>query len=170
MIVIAQIVGLLAVITFFLSYQQKTRKRILIWNFTARALYIIQYFMLGAFEGVIINIVGIACLIIAQNKETKFIKNHLCLFVVVTSLLMIAAGLLSYRNIFSLCPILGALLHTGAFWITREKTIRQVSLIGSPFWFIYNISSKAYGSAVGDIMTLTSIITAMYRYDLKKER
>ncbi|MBQ9112739.1 MAG: YgjV family protein [Clostridia bacterium] len=66
-----------------------------------------------------------------------------------------------------LLPIAGVLLHTGAFWITNEKMIRRVSLAGSPFWLVYNFVSRAYGSAVGDILTMVSIIVAMIRYRKK---
>ena len=58
----------------------------------------------------------------------------------------------------------GVLLHTSAFWINSEKIIRRISLLGSPFWFIYNFFSRAYGSAVGDILTMCSIIIAMIRH------
>ncbi|MBO5452512.1 MAG: YgjV family protein [Clostridia bacterium] len=41
MVLIAQAVGLFAVVTFLLSYQQKKRKNIIIWNTISRCLYII---------------------------------------------------------------------------------------------------------------------------------
>ena len=43
---LAQIVGILAVIIFTLSYLQKKRKNIIIFNATSRVLYIVQYIML----------------------------------------------------------------------------------------------------------------------------
>ena len=82
---------------------------------------------------------------------------------------MIAAGLSLYKNIFSLFAIAGVLLHTGAFWINEEKIIRIVSFLGSPFWFVYNFKSLAYGSAFGDVLSMISIGTAIYRYDIKRK-
>lgn len=84
--------------------------------------------------------------------------------------MIIAAGLPLYKNIFSLFPIIGVLLHTGAFWMDDEKKIRQVSLLGSPFWLIYNFISGAYGSCIGDILSIISILVAMCRYDFKKKK
>jgi hypothetical protein len=84
-------------------------------------------------------------------------------------LLIITVGLLLYENPFSLLPILGVLLHTGAFWIENERIIRRVSLLGSPFWLIYNLYCHAYGSAIGDILTMVSILLAMYRYRHRKD-
>ena len=168
MVWIAQGVGLLAITAFLLSYQQKKRKNIILLNATSRALYILQYLLLGAFEGAVLDVLGIVASLIAQNKEKPFLKKHLRLAFVATNAAMILAGLLLYKNIFSLFPIMGVLLHTGAFWLTKEKHIRIVSFLGSPFWLAYNLSQKAYSSSVGDFLSMVSILTAMWRYDRKK--
>ena len=68
------------------------------------------------------------------------------------------------RSALDLLPIFGVLLHTGAFWLTRERVIRIVSLIGSPFWLTYNFASRAYGSALGDLLTMGSIVIALIKY------
>ena len=88
---------------------------------------------------------------------------------IIVNLLIIGAGLLVYKDVFSLLPIIGVLLHTFAFWITDEKIIRRVSFVGSPFWLVYNIVSGAYGSCIGDILSMVSIGTAIVRYDVKKK-
>ena len=168
MILLAQIVGLLAVITFLLSYQQKTRKNIILWNTASRILYIIQYLMLGAFGGAALDILGAVSSVAAQKRNSKIIKKNLALFIIGVNLLILAVGLSLYENIFSLFPIVGVVLHTSAFWITDEKIIRRVSFIGSPFWLVYNLSIFAYGSAIGDILTMVSIGTAIYRYDIRR--
>ena len=75
-----------------------------------------------------------------------------------------------YENIFSLFPIVGVVLHTSAFWITEEKIIRRVSFMGSPFWLVYNMANTAYGSVVGNVLVIISIVIAMLRLDYKKDR
>ena len=167
MIFLAQIIGVFAVITFLLSYQQKKRKNIIVWNATSRILYILQYLMLGAFEGVVLDILGTVSSVAAQKKDSKIIKKNLIFFIIGINLLILTAGLFLYENIFSLFPIVGVILHTSAFWITEEKIIRRVSFIGSPFWLVYNLASLAYGSAIGDILSMISIGTAIYRYDIR---
>ena len=167
MILLAQIIGVFAVITFLLSYQQKKRKNIIVWNATSRILYILQYLILGAYEGVVLDILGTVSSVAAQKKDSKIIKKNLIFFIIGINLLILTAGLFLYENIFSLFPIVGVILHTSAFWITEEKIIRRVSFIGSPFWLVYNLASLAYGSAIGDILSMISIGTAIYRYDIK---
>ena len=168
MVFLAQIIGVLAVITFLLSYQQKKRRNIIAFNIVSRTLYIIQYIMLGAFEGAVLDILGALSSVIAQNKGKSFINRHFKIILIGINLIILAVGLLLYENIFSLFPIAGVILHTSAFWINNEKTIRKVSFLGSPFWLVYNLASSAYGSAAGDILTMLSIAIAIYRYDIKK--
>ncbi len=164
----AQIVGVLAVITFLLSYQQKKRRNIIVLNATSRVLYIIQYIMLGAFEGAALDILGTVSSVCAQNKNKGFIKRYVKAFFILINLVIVAVGLFLYEDIFSLFPIVGVILHTGAFWITKEKTIRVISFLGSPFWLVYNLANCAYGSALGDALTMLSIGIAIYRYEIKR--
>jgi hypothetical protein len=166
----AQIVGLLAVLLFLLSYQQKERKNIITMNAISRVHYIIQYIMLGAFEGAVLDVMGALASVLAQKKEASFIKKHLKTVVIIVNVAIVAVGLCLYENVYSLLPIFGVLLHTGAFWISDERTIRRLSLIGSPFWLAYNLVSRAYGSSIGDILSMASIIIAMFRYDFVRNR
>ena len=167
----ANIVGVIAVIVFVLSYQQKTRRGIVVCNVISRGLYVLQYLLLFAFEGAVLDILGMIASILAQQKDSPFIKKHLKAVMISVNFVIVAAGILLYKNPFSLLPMFGVLLHTGAFWLTKERNIRIVSFLGSPFWLVYNLYSYAYGSAVGDVMTMVSIVTAMIRYkDFKKTK
>ncbi len=169
--IIANVIGVLAVALFVLSYQQKTRKGIILCNILSRGLYVVQYLLLGAFEGAVLDILGMGVSLLAQKKDAPAIKKYLSAVIISTDLMVVAVGLLLYENVFSLLPICGVLLHTGAFWMMRERRIRAVSFLGSPFWFVYNLVSRAYGSAIGDAMTMFSIAIAIIRYDvLKREQ
>ncbi len=167
---IAQDVGLIAVITYLLSYQQKKRKNIIALNATSKVFFIVQYILLGAFEGAVLDVLGTVSSVAAQNKDRGFIKKHLKIIVFMLNAIILFAGLLLYENIFSLFPIAGVILLTSAFWISDEKKIRLVSFIGCPFWLVYNLASQAYGSAAGDLLKMLSIGIAIYRYDIKPKR
>ena len=167
--IIATSVGVLATATFLLSYQQKKRKNIIIWNTVSRCLYVLQYLLLGAYSGAILDVLGAAVSVVAAKKDHPRIMKHVRVIVVLCNLVIVAAGLLLYRSLIDLLPIAGVLLHTGAFWLRDERIIRRVSLLGSPFWFVYNLISRAYGSAVGDVLTMLSIVLAMIKYRKKED-
>ena len=166
---IAFILGIAAVALYFLSYLQKKRNHIILLNASSRVLYILQYILLGAFEGAVLDVAGILSSVLAQKKDTPWMKKHIKLIFVCVNLLIIGMGLCLYENAYSLLPIAGVLLHTGAFWISNEKRIRQVSFLGSPFWLVYNFVSSAYGSCIGDILSMISIGISMVRYDFKRK-
>ncbi len=118
---IALAVGICAVILYLVGYLQKERRAIIFFNATSRLLYIIQYFLLSAFTGAVLDIAGILSSFLAGAKNKPFIKKHTRLFVILANLAIIVAGILTYQDIFSILPIIGVLLHTGAFWMDDEK-------------------------------------------------
>ena len=164
------IVGLAAVVMYVISYQKKNRRGIVICGATSRALYVIQYLLLGALSGAVLDIIGTVASILAGRKHSPLIRKNLRLILVLLNLSMIIAGALLYENIFSLFPVLGVMLQTGAFWLEDEKNIRRMSLAGCPFWLSYNIISGAYGSVVGDILSIISLTVAIFRYDIPRKK
>lgn len=163
----AQVVGIIAVTIFVLSYLQKSRRNIIILNVTSRILYILQYLLLGAISGAALDILGAVASVVAGKKDSPFIKRHKKLIMILIDGAIIIAGLaicIINKNPLDLLPIAGVLLHTGAFWMSDERIIRRISLVGSPCWLAYNLASRAYGSAVGDTLSICSIIVAMIRY------
>ena len=153
---IALILGLSAVACFLLSYLQEKRNRILALNLTSRVLYVSQYLILGAWEGAAL----------AQKRECRWMKKCRILLFVTINAAVITVGLLLYRDLYSLLPMLGVLLQTDALWLKREKHIRILSMTGCPFWFIYNFHSGAYGSCVGDALAFLFLAVSLLRYDL----
>ena len=49
--IIAQIVGIFGMLASVLSYQQKGKARILFFQLLGSALFVVNFFMLGAFSG-----------------------------------------------------------------------------------------------------------------------
>ena len=171
--IIPQIIGIIAVILFVLSYQIKKRRGIILCNVVSRCLYILQYVLLGAFSGAILDVLGVVASVIAEKKDKPFIKKHLRAVIIAIDAVMVIAGVIICiinKSLLDLLPIAGVLLHTSAFWISDERKIRLVSLTGSPFWFVYNFASRAYGSAAGDLFTMVSIVIAMVKYRKKEKQ
>lgn len=164
----AHVLGVLAVASFLWSFQLKTRRNIIAVNLTSRLLYILQYLCLGAFEGAVLDFMGLLSSVIAQQKEKPFVAKHFVLIVTVINLALLAAGIVLYKNVFSLFAILGIMFEVTALWLTKEKNIRILSLFAAPCWFIYNFTSGAYGSVIGNILVMISIGVAMLRLDFKK--
>jgi len=180
--IIPQIVGITGTVLYILCFQMKHRLGIILVNATSRVLFVIQYCLLGAFSGAILDILGITAAFVATKKDKPFFKRHALLIFILTVAVIVAGGVLSmvltlksvetvtaWIVILNILPTIGVLLHSSAFFLSEERKIRILSLVGSPFWFVYNTASKAYGSSVGDVLSMASIISAMIRYR-KKEK
>ena len=166
----AHILGVLAVIAFLLSFQFKTRRNIIAVNLTSRLLYILQYIFLGAFEGAVLDFMGLLLSFFAGYKEKAFISKHINIIIPVIIVLLITTGLALYENIFSLFAIFGIVFEVIALWLTKEKNIRILSMFAAPFWLAYNLANSAYGSAAGNILVMISIAIAMVRLDFNPRK
>lgn len=167
---LGQIVGIFAVAAYVLSYQLKKRNNIVLVITISNVLYVLQYVLLGAFEGAAVDCLSAFASIVAYNKNRKFISKHTMLVATVINLAIFVSGMALYRNIVSLCSIAGALLQTSACWLSNEKKLRIVSFLGTPFWLVYNLTNKAYGSSIGTVLSMISLGIAIYRYDIKPKQ
>ena len=162
--------GLAAVFIYLISYQFPKRKAIIACNVVSRVLYVLQYLLLLAFEGAAMDLSAIPSSVFAARKHTPFVEKHKSLVITGVNGFIIGIGILVWQNWLSLVPVVGVLLETNALWLTQEKHIRFVSLLSLPFWLFYNLHCGAYGSALGNILAILSIILAMVRYDIPIKR
>ncbi len=51
----------------------------------------------------------------------------------------------------------------------KEKYVRLLILGNLTSWIIYDFFAKAYLAGISDLFVISSTITAIYRYDIKKE-
>lgn len=162
---LALFVGLAAVFLYLISYQFPRRKAIITCNVISRVLYVLQYLLLFAFEGAAMDLSAIPSSIFAARKNTPFVRRHRIVILIGVNGFMVLMGVLFWQSWLSLVPLAGVMLETWALWMTREKHIRWFSLLALPTWLFYNVSCGAYGSALGNILGIVSIVMAMLRYD-----
>jgi hypothetical protein len=167
---LATIFGLTAAAMFVLSYQCKTRRGIILLNAGSRVLYVLQYILLGAYDGMVLDLSAFLVSMLAQRKDRGWLRSHPRITILAANLFLTAVGLMFYQNIFSLLAVIGVLLETGALWLSRERQIRLLSFFAAPFWLVYNLSCSAYGSVIGNLITMVSISLAIFRYDIRKTK
>lgn len=168
--VIAQVIGLLAIISYAISPHAKTKKRVLVFHLISSILYALQYFLLNAFSAVIANSVGaVKCyaFYLYEKKEKEIPKSLFWIFM----LIILVLGAFTYNNIYSLIPIFSSVLSLYAVWQDNLKVFRVIVIISSISWIMYNIIVGAYIGVIGNMFQLTSAIIAIIRFDiLKKEK
>ena len=166
----ATISGIIAVALFLLCFQLRDRKSIVICNIFSRAMYVLQYLLFFAFVGAAMDTSALLSSLLASKKDTRFVKRYRIPILIFANAVIVGVGLLLYESVFSIAAILGVLFETVALWMRREQIIRILSLIAAPLWLIYNVWCGAWGSAVGCILTMISIIIALFIYREKKPK
>lgn len=170
MFIISQIIGLAAVGLYLLSYQLKTRRQIVWATCLSNALYVLQYVLLGAFSGAVMDLLSAIGSFFAGKKHTPALKGHIRRIAAANLIVIVIAGLfiaVKQNDPVELLPIFGALFQTGGLWCEKEQTIRRFGLCSAPFWLIYNFISQAYGAAVGSVLVIISVVVSLVRYRKK---
>ena len=172
-LIIAQIIGLFAVSLYLLSYQLKKRSHIVWVTCVANGLYVLQYLLLGAYAGAVMDVVSTVASFCAAQKDKPGLKKYAKLILFVNMALIVSIGLavaIIRGNPIELLPIGGAFFPVFGLFFDREQTIRKFGLLGAPFWLIYNFITRAYGASVGSAISIVSIIVSLIRYRQKKPK
>ena len=170
--IIAQIIGFVAVALYLLSYQLKKRKHIVLVTFISNSFYVLQYFLLGAFSGAVMDILSTIASFLAAKKNSLSFKKYAKTVGVLTVLVIIIIGLIIVKvqnNWIEFLPIGGAVFQVISLWCDDEQTLRKFGLCSAPFWLVYNFVSKAYGASLGSAFAIVSIIVSLIRYRKKKD-
>ena len=162
MFILAQILGGIVLILTVISVQQKTKEKILIFQIIANIVISIQYFLLDAVTGGVVSIINIirCCIFyIYKKKNMKPSVTFLAIFILVA----IASGIWTWQNIFSVIPIIAAIVFTYGLWQDNVKITKICTAITSGNWGIYNLIVKAYVGALQSLAEFTSSIIAIVR-------
>lgn len=174
----AQAIGILGMAMNVLSFQQKNRKKVIAFQFCGGALFAINFFMLGAVVGAIMNIIAVVRAIVYMNKE-RFHTDRVEWVYVFTALFFISYALTftvigkapTPKNlIVEMLPIIGMIATTISFRLEGAREIRRLGLISAPAWLIYNVFCFSLGGILCEIFGMVSIFIGMARYDIKKSK
>ena len=164
---IAQAFGLLAILFWVFSIQNKKKKDVLIFQICASLFYAIQFLLLKGYSAFIIDLIAIARLYVFYREEkTKgyIDKKWLYIFIIIT----LGSLAFTYDGYMSLIPILIGIFYTVSTWVKNTKYLRIFYIVCAILWMIYNLKYGAIVAAVGNVIEIISGIISMFRFDRKK--
>ena len=155
--IIAQAFGIIGMLMSILSYQQKGKARILTFQLLGSVLFVVNFFLLGAFSGAILNFVAIVRALIFIYED-KVHADHPAWTIGLT-----AVYVLSYVSVFTIfgkeptainllveiLPVIAMTVTTIAFRHKEDKILRRVAFISSPLWLTYNFIFFSLGGIIG---------------------
>ena len=152
--IVSQCIGVIAAALLLLSFQQRTHRRIVVMQAFSGFLFAVQYFMLGAFEGMTGNIVGMARAVAYSFRgKSKFAA---------------IGGAITYSSPVSLLPTLAMVISSFVMWSPKTQKLRALTLPTSLMWLIYNIICRSYSGTATEICCEISIIIGLIRFRSKR--
>lgn len=165
--ILIQIIGIVAMICSVSSFQLNKHKHIMLVQIVATALFGLQYFLLGAYTGLALDIAGVLRDIVYYNKDKKWASSNW--WTVFWVLVMLVVGIFTYQNWISLLMTAAMMLNTVSFSFTKPKLVRTTILISSPLLLVYNILTGSIGGVINELFTEISSVVGIIRYDIKKK-
>jgi len=167
--IIGQIIGFFGTAAFFISYQQKEQKQIVFFQIIGISMFVVHFFMLGAYTGAILNVFGVVRAVIYYNNDKKWAQSKLWFYGLI--IVYTVVGILTWEDWFSVLPIIAMILSTFAFMQTNALRFRLLNFPCSPMWLIYNLHHFSISGSITECFTMTSMIIGFFRYYiLKKNR
>ena len=160
---IAQGVGFIGMALGLSAFQCKETKKLFFVQFLASIVYGVQYFLLGAYTGVLLNIAGAIRLLILYFGKKKW-ASHPATVAAVTGM-MVFCGVITWDGWLSILPTLAQTLSTPLYFKKNGKLLRLGQLcFMSPCWLIYNAFSGSVPGTIMEILNISSVVISLIRF------
>ena len=170
-IIVGQILGIVAPIITFISYQVNSKKILLILQTGATLATCLSYLLLGASSGFALNIVCIIRNIAFFFQDSKSKMNMIS--AIVLAIIMGGLGFLSWEGPISLLVIIALAANT-IFMSFGDAQLLRKSVIGtSSMILVYNfcIPNPTIGGIINEsVAIVASIIGIITFIKMKKEK
>lgn len=171
--IIAQVIGIIAMAFNILSYQFKKKRAVITAQLLGAACFSINFLMLGAVVGGILNILAAIRAVVFLFKDK--LKTDKWPWLIGFILCYIAVYILNFTAfgkeptpvnlIVEVLPVIGMVALNIGFMQKSSAGIRKFGLISSPAWLIYNIVAFSWGAIICEALSLISIFIGMFRND-----
>ena len=167
-VLIGQLMGLVAVVLGFISFQMRTQKQLLVVQTATTIAFCIHYYLIGATSGLMMNMLGILRNLAYYNKEKPLFSGKKCpiFFAVVMGLV----GLMSWQGYYSLFVVAGLVINTLFLSSSNPQTIRKSILVSSPLVLAYDGFVMSIGGVIYESVVIVSSIIGIIRYRKQEEQ
>ena len=161
---LAQAIGFLSLALSLISFQMRTRGKILFFQMLASLSCAVSLIMLGGIAGGLLDVIAFSRTVVFSLAD-RFTWARNILWLPFYFALIITAGILTWEkgSIVTLFAILGTLLSTLALYMKSEKKLRIISLFVGPCWIAYNLIYASCLGILNEIIAMTSIVIALIR-------
>ena len=165
--ILIRIFGIGGLILCIIPFQFKKHKNIVLCKMVSELMFAVQYFLMGAYTGALVDLVSGARNFLFYKFVEK--KKSTTPLIILFSLFVVFLVVMSWDGLVSLLPMAAKVLTTVSYGMKKERLLRFITLPSCLCWITYNVTVGAWEAAIGDGLALISILIAIYNYDLRKK-
>lgn len=157
-----QIIGWVAALLTFISYQCKEHKALLTVQTLSSLSICISYLLLDAQSGMLLNVICIIRNFIIYKKDLKIFSYPFWPYLL--AVVMAVTGALSWQGPISLLIIAALTVNTLFLYFPNVQNLRKSILFTSTLVLIYNVFYSVWGGVVNEAIAISSSVIGIYRY------
>jgi len=165
--IIANVFGVLTALTFVISFQIRSNKKLFIVQALANTFYGVQFLLLGAWGGLFNTGIRIVRnLLLSRSDRWEWIrwKGWAPLFCVPSLIFMIVG----WTGPVDILPFLATMASNLSYWSNDARKIRLAELgCICPSWIVYDLIEGAYGGILNEVLLMSSVIVSFVRFGWK---
>lgn len=155
--------GFAGMVLCIVCFQFKDTKKLLLVQIIGNLFYSVQFILLGAYSGCVTILLSTLCNfpLCLEREGRRAWKYWKWIFIP----LMVCAGLLTWKNLFSILPPTAAVIFALANWTRSGRMIRLAKLLcGAPCWLIYDLHVQSWGGVMTEVFGICSTLISIYRH------
>lgn len=187
--IFVQVLGFFGIALNIIAVQFNKYGTIIFFKTFASLLFVLQYFLLGAYTGMVMDLIGSFRNIIfslnVKNKRSN--KVPVILFSCITAIAGVLTIALTWdvseirwtndvkvatilMVVISFLSIIAKLISTISYSIADPHKMRLLNLPSSGCWLVYNFVAFTLAGTINEIMTLSSVLIAEFRFRKVKHK
>ena len=164
--IIAQGLGVIAIILGFINYIVKTRGQVIFVNSVTTICFVLHYLCLGAWAGMALNFVAFIRNIVYYyaGKNGKVSKALSVAFTLIMGAMGITVSLIAKEGWYFVLSVVALVINSIAMSFHNPNNIRKSILVTSPMVLVYNCFVFSVGGAVYESVAIVSSIIGLIRH------
>ena len=155
-----QLIGLGALAAMALSFYQKGKRQIMLWQLAAFAFFILHYALIGALSGSLCNVVQIISMLLFAARD----RFHWPVLAAAVPIFL-CYGILawhSYDSPLALLPVIASLIGMLPFFQSKETVIKIAAILSDSLWLIYTIAVHSYSGTLTNILLILTTAGSLF--------
>ena len=159
--IIGQILGGVAILLGFLSYQTRTQRGLILMQSATALTFCAHYLLIGAIPGMALNLIVIIRNTVyyyrSKRGSTELISP------ILFAAIMGGVGILTWNAWYSVFVLLGQVINTLYMSCNDPQRVRKSVLITCPMVLTYDVFVWSFGGVIYESVVIVSALIGIFR-------